>query len=247
MAVLGVDGTPDGWLAVRYGGDGYESAARYDDIESLWDAEDDPGTVLIDVPIGLEEASSEPRKCDACARRNLGAPRSSSVFPVPVRAAVHAPDYGTAKATQERLTGGSLGTQSWAICDRIAELDCFLRRNDEVRGAGAEPNVVREAHPEVCFWALNGEEPMEHSKTSQPLLAFWERVAVLEGVDDGVLDDISDAGRSLAGTEASNDDLLDAFALALTASSLTGSLETLPDDPERDPQGLPMEMVYATP
>ena len=45
------------------------------------------------------------------------------------------------------------------------------------------------------------------------------------------------------------DDLLDAFVLAVTASDRTGSLRTLPPADsaaaERDPSGLPMEMVYS--
>lgn len=79
------------------------------------------------------------------------------------------------------------------------------------------------------------------------MAAFWERVEILERVDEEVLADLRTAGRDLdAG--ASLDDLLDAFVLAVTASSLTGTLETLPaDGTERDPTGLPMEMVYARP
>jgi predicted RNase H-like nuclease len=49
----------------------------------------------------------------------------------------------------------------------------------------------------------------------------------------------------------SNDDIVDAFALALTASPKASNLQTLPqkefDDDEGDPSGLPMEMVYAFP
>jgi predicted RNase H-like nuclease len=175
----------------------------------------------------------------------LGTPRGRSVFPPPVRPAVHCGSYGTAKATQEELTDGSLGTQSWAICDKIAEMDCFLSLNDDARMPPGDPNVIREAHPEVCFWALNGEEAMTHSKTGEPLMAFWERVAVLERIDGDILGDIRDAG-SAVNTSASNDDLLDAFALAVTASSLTGTARTLPESPEDDDRELPMEMVYAT-
>lgn len=47
----------------------------------------------------------------------------------------------------------------------------------------------------------------------------------------------------------SNDDVIHAVALALTASPLTDSVRTLPErkpeDEPGDPTGLPMEMVYA--
>jgi len=241
MSVVGVDGSPDGWLAVRYEDGQYEYAAQHADIESLWDVHGGADRILIDVPIGLRETSNEPRACDRRAREVLGSPRGRSVFPPPVRAAVHCRDYEAAKATQERFTDGSLGTQTWAICDRMRALDCFLLADGRARG---DPSVVREAHPEVCFWALNGEDAMAHSKTGAPLMAFWERVGVLEAVDETVLADIQAAGETLD-TTAGNDDLLDAFALAVTASSLTGEARTLPRDPETDPQGLPMEMVYA--
>jgi predicted RNase H-like nuclease len=168
------------------------------------------------------------------------------VFSVPVRAAIQEESYEDAKETQENCTEGSLGVQSWGIADKIAELDSFLRE--------AEPDAVgtiREAHPEVCFWALNGETPTEYSKTGQPAAAFWERIEIFEAIDGAVVDDIRDASTDLD-AKVGNDDIIDAFALAFTASPKTGPLETLPDEwPEEDggdPTGkLPMEMVYAYP
>jgi predicted RNase H-like nuclease len=248
---VGVDGAPGGWLAVRYDDRAFHDVQAYTDVEALWAANEVAETILVDVPIGLREESAAKRDCDDEARSVLGHPRSSSVFPPPVRPAVHARSYAGAKSRQEYLTDGSLGTQSWAICDKIAQVDDFLR--DDANDA---EDVVREAHPEVCFWALNDEASMTYSKTSQPAAAFWERVQVLERVDD-VLDHLRDAGTTLAdGGEplpndgllaASNDDLLDAFALALTASDRTGGVDTLPADPKVDDEDLPMEMVYAHP
>ncbi|WP_117592478.1 DUF429 domain-containing protein [Haloprofundus halophilus] len=238
MHVVGVDGCPDGWLAVNYEDQKYNRTDLYQNIEELWENHRDAETILIDVPIGLREKSNDKRHCDSKAREKLSPDRHTSVFPTPVREAVHCEDYESAKAKQEKLTDGSLGTQTWAISDKIKELDEFLRNTEDARG------IVREAHPEVCFWAFNDEEAIEYSKTSQPLTAFWSRVNVLERVDEDVLTHLRDGGLAVE-TEASNDDLLDAFVLALTASARTGPLQTLPEDPEDDPKGLPMEMVYA--
>lgn len=239
---VGIDGCADGWIAVRYTGDGYAGSGRYDSVGELWTAHGHAAeTVLIDVPIGLYEESSATRACDAAAREVLSPDRHASVFPVPVRAAVHAGSYEQAKAIQERRTDGSLGVQSWNIADRIAELDTFLR--DAQPGA---VGTVREAHPELCFWALNGGSAAEYSKTGQPAAGFWERVGILQRVDDDAVSHLRDAGTGLDAT-VGNDDLLDAFALALTASPLTGPLRTLPEEPPADPQGLPMEMVYSSP
>ena len=166
------------------------------------------------------------------------------MFAVPVREAVHQDNYTDAKETQEELTDGSLGVQSWAIANKIAQLDTFLRETEP-----DATEILREAHPEVCFWALNHENATEYSKTGQPAAAFWERIEILEAVDTNILADIREASLGLD-AEVSNDDIVDAFVLALTASSMTDDLQTLPeaesDGDDGDPTGLPMEMVYAT-
>ncbi|MFW5903383.1 MAG: DUF429 domain-containing protein [Halolamina sp.] len=254
---VGADASPDGWIAVRYD-DRYVDARWYPDAEALWTDNREAETILIDVPIGLRETTADPRPCDRDARALLGSPRTSSVFPPPVRCAVYVGSYESAKRTQERKTGGSLGRQAYAIADRIWAVDELLQF--------AEPSpvgTVREAHPEVCFWALNRDADTgqhaatTYSKTGQPGLAFWERVRILEEVDGDALAHLRDAGETLSEQARAdghlafgNDDLIDAFALALTASPLTGPLLTLPRDPaedETDPRGLPMEMVYAEP
>ncbi|AHG02838.1 hypothetical protein HALDL1_03770 [Halobacterium sp. DL1] len=214
-------------------------------MEELWyNHGESAETILIDIPIGLREDSNAKRPCDDVARQKLSPNRYSSVFPVPVRDAVYAESYEAAKAAQERQTDGSLGVQSWNIADKIAQLDAFLRETES-----DAVGVIREAHPEVCFWAFNDKTATEYSKTGQPAAAFWERAAILEETDSGVLAHVRDAGRDLDG-EVGNDDIVDAFALALTASQKTGTLRTLPKewpkDDEGDPTGdLPMEMVYA--
>lgn len=109
---LGVDGCRDGWIAVGYDEEGYRVVTQAASIAGLWEEWHTAETILVDVPIGLREISNEPRPCDAAARRRLGSPRQSSVFPTPVREAVHADSYEEAKAIQERKTDGSLGTQS---------------------------------------------------------------------------------------------------------------------------------------
>jgi len=237
---FGVDGCPDGWIAVWYDEQTYAGSALYGDIASLWD---DFGagveTVLTDVPIGLRTDSNDKRPCDAAARPALSPNRHASVFPVPIRAAVHADSYQAAKERQEARTDGSLGVQSWHIADNVAELDTFLRE--------AEPGAVgtvRESHPEVCFWALNDESAAAYSKTGQPAAAFWERIDVLEAVDEEIVSHVRAAADSLD-ADVGNDDLVDAFVLALTASPNTGDLRTLPADPPTDEAGLPMEMVYS--
>ncbi|EJN61573.1 DUF429 domain-containing protein [Halogranum rubrum] len=240
MTYIGADGCPGGWLAVEYSDAGYERAEFYEDLKELYDDNDDATRILIDVPIGLREKDNTPRKCDAEARKKLGSPRSSSVFPTPIREALDAESYEEAKQKQEEHTDGSLNSQTWGIIPKIREVDEFLLDNKEL----VEERRIREAHPEVCFWAFHGKS-MEFSKTKQSGSAFWERMAVLQSVaDDDVFDDLADAGEQCMGREASIDDYVDAFVLALTARSDECELETLPEDVEEDPEGLPMEMVF---
>jgi len=243
MKYVGVDGCRDGWIAVEYEETAFHGAGHYDDIEAIWDAHDDAKLILIDVPIGLRETDNTPRPCDAAARRVLESPRSSSVFPTPVRAVLEAESYEEARRIQENKTGGSLGAQTWGISNKIRELDEFMLSNQsEVKG------TIRESHPEVCFWALNDRQSTRYSKTGVPVAAFWERVEILERVDGGILGDIRSAGKELK-SKAKNDDLVDAFVLAITGSPLTHSVKSLPRNPSEnddgDPKGLPMEMIYA--
>lgn len=232
---VGADGCPGGWIAVVYG-DGFEGASVYPDIASLWAAHDDAERILIDVPIGLRTDSSEPRACDSVARSVLSPDRHHSVFPTPVRAAAHEDSYEAAKRTQEQLTDGSLNRQTWGIAPKIAAVDEFLR------GTPAARETVRECHPEVCFWAFAGR-PMAHSKTSEQRRAYWERVRVLRAVEPDVYDHLWAAATDLD-ADASTDDLVDAFAVGLTARSDETDLATLPDSVEYDDEGLPMQIVY---
>ncbi|WP_439028239.1 DUF429 domain-containing protein [Haloarchaeobius sp. DT45] len=244
---VGVDGTPDGWVAVRYGSDGFVSVARYEDIRNLWDDNADAETILVDVPIGVAEdaAAREPEQ----AARDVLEERTSSVFNVPIRSVLDEADYHEANRKQKERIGKGLMQQTHNITPLIREVDQLLL-DDE---SDATQDVLRESHPEVCFWAFNEESAMQFSKTGQPAAAFWERVTVLERIDADFIDDLVAAGQSVAewddpAPELSNDDVLDAFVLALTAKiGHEDGYRTLPEEPTIDRENHRMEMVYATP
>lgn len=234
---LGVDGCPDGWIAVAYSADDFEYAAFYPTLRELWTANRDADRILIDVPIGLRTDSSEPRTCDTEARRRLSPHRHHSVFPTPIRAAAHEDSYEAAKAIQEARTDGSLNRQSWGIAPNIAEADDLLSASPAAR------DRIRECHPELCFWAFAGR-PMRYSKTADPRRAYWERVDALRAREPDVYDHIWTAAEDSYDGAFSTDDLIDAFAVALTARGDEDGLRALPERPERDEEGLPMEIVY---
>ncbi|WP_435334169.1 DUF429 domain-containing protein [Haloarchaeobius sp. TZWWS8] len=240
---VGADGSPDGWIAVGYDDSGFVGVNRYSDITELWDDGRDAETILVDVPIGLADDAAA-REPEREARRVL-AGRTSSVFNVPIRSVLDEEDYHEANRKQKETIDKGLMQQTFNIAPKIREVDVLLRGDRD-----ATQDVLREAHPEVCLWAFNDGTPMRFSKTGQPAAAFWERVAVLETVEDDVLGQLREAGKTVrdwTDPELSNDDLIDAFVLALTAREGAGDYRTLPEEPNRDGEGLRMEMVYAGP
>ena len=94
---------------------------------------------LIDIPIGL--AASGPRTCDLEARRLLGRPRASSVFPAPTRA---------------------LLAQVSPRCSRqLFNILAKIREADELA-----PGVCGwfEGHPEVSFALMSGGRGLAEPK-----------------------------------------------------------------------------------
>jgi predicted RNase H-like nuclease len=117
---------------------------------------------------------------------------------------------------------------------KIREVDDLLRERLKLRGR------IREIHPEICFWGLT-DRPMRHSKKTRE--GFEERVGALVAHRPDARDAWESAFVQYGGLEAERDDIVDALAAALCALHAK-DCRTLPQDPEIDPEGLPMEMVY---
>jgi predicted RNase H-like nuclease len=231
---VGVDGCKMGWFAVSLTQGVKWKVQVFPDILSLWNQCRDARLILIDVPIGLRNSGFSERQCDKAARKLLGRPRSSSVFPVPCRDAVYA-DATKASDINERLTGRRLSKQALGIIRKIREVDKLLAVDNNAR------SVMKEIHPELCFWALNGRAPMKyHKKDERGLL---ERKQVLRGVCSFIDDLVSYALEKNRGKVA-EDDIIDALAAAVTASRSICRLSFVPDSPEIDSMGLPMQMAY---
>ena len=194
-----------------------------------------PGRILIDMPIGLHDADGAARGCDQLARALLG-PRRASVFNAPLRAVLGQSDYATANRCSRQLGGRGLSRQTFNIMARIAELDAMLQRHTAARA------VLREAHPEVCFWGLNGGRPMAANKKTAA--GFAERLAVLCAHWPAAEGAVNAALADLPRSRVARDDVVDALALALVATRPAAQLRTLPATPPTDNHGLPMEMVY---
>jgi predicted RNase H-like nuclease len=237
MFVVGVDGCRGGWLAVRLSRDGNSDCHIFPDMASLWAAHRQAALILVDIPIGLPEYAND-RVCDKAARKVLGL-RRASVFPVPCRAAVYAPDYDAAITINETITGKRIFRATWNLMPRMRQVDEILQADSRARG------VIREGHPEVLFWGLNKSRPLAFYKKEAAGEA--ERLEVLQRVYGQAKALFSKLKKDLPGKDAAPDDLLDALAAAVTGLLGGTRLQTLPPSPERDSMGLPMEMVYFVP
>jgi predicted RNase H-like nuclease len=239
LPIAGVDGCRAGWvtatvLAVASGGslrypltmESISVSAHFADVLL---STNHCRLVCVDIPIGLSDGP-EPRQCDGAARRVLGR-RASSVFPPPARPCLAAKSYADASATQFACAGRKLSTQSFFIMDKIRQVDAVI--------TPALQNRVREIHPEVTFYVLNGRQPARYSKKT--LAGRQERIDLLSHVFPTVAQAIDKTRRA---GEVEPDDVLDALAAAWTAAQATlGQAVTLPERPVRDSKGLRMEIL----
>ena len=229
-----MDGCRAGWIAIALDESGGHSHLVTPTIAEV--ARRHPSAlVLVDIPIGLRETEGDERRCDVEARGLLGA-RASSVFPAPCRAALGLPTYRAASEENHRQTGRRLSKQSFHIAPRILDVEDYLRQS------WASGPVIREMHPEICFWALAGR-PMTHPKRT--VEGAEERIEVLTRHLPSAAAIVGEVAHAHRKTALGQDDVIDALAGAVTARRGASGLKTLPATPERDRRGLRMEIVYA--
>jgi predicted RNase H-like nuclease len=200
-------------------------------FETLLRLVPNPDVLTIDVPIGLPACGS--RRCDLEARQLLKKPRSSSVFPAPVRACLNIVPYNAANAAHRAVDGRGLTRQAFAIMPKIREVDTALSNNPQLQGS------VFEVHPEVCFAVWNGGRSMVHKKSSRS--GHEERTDLIEARWPGLCARLAP---SLSAHRWKHDDLHDALAALWTAERVTqGAAIRLPRAPEADSRGLRMEIL----
>lgn len=235
---LGADWASNGWVAAELDDENSLSVGFYPTIWNLWHERGaDADRILVDIPIGLSE--DDRRACDREAKALLG-DRRSSVFWTPIRDAVYEDNVEDARTVQTEVMDHSISNQAWAIVPRIREVDTFLRQTATPR------ELVRESHPEVCFSALNDDEPVGAKSDDDGLDARKRVLAATELLDRA---DCEAAIETLAEPSyarfATADDVLDAMVLAVTAKHVAdGTYSTVPDTPPTDEEGLAMEIVY---
>lgn len=232
--VIGVDGCRSGWLAMRSHGELECEARVIRTIREVWTWGGGEALILVDVPIGLIDSGR--RLCDSEARRRLGFPRAASVFPPPARPTLVASGWREAAMLNEQLTGRRITQQTWGIASKIREVDDFLRANPE------RQQTLREVHPELLFWSLNGQRSMRMPK--KRTAGREERLAVLASYWPAVRSVFEHERRRLRGQGAAADDLIDALVCVAAARVCAAQFRSLPEEPPLDSAGLRMEILY---
>ncbi|MGE0627945.1 MAG: DUF429 domain-containing protein [Hyphomicrobiaceae bacterium] len=238
--VAGADGCRGGWLVVlrRLASAAGARAIVVPKLVDVLELECSPAAIGVDIPIGLpERVRTGGRAADVEARAHLGA-RKSAVFPVPARRAVMQSDYRAACDVALACSDPprKVSKQCFHLFPKIREVDEFMRPELQSR--------IYECHPELGFWALNGERPLDHPKkrNSLPWKAGLEhRTGLLERA--GYERTFLEAGPPCARAVAGLDDFLDAAVCSWSAARIVrGSGRRFPHVPEHDARGLRMEI-----
>ena len=231
---VGVDACKAGWFVVEIGRKGDWAFDIFPEIDTIWRRVSKTASlILIDIPIGLPEKGT--RACDVLARKVLKK-RAASVFSVPCRKALQALNYQDASKINYQESGKKLSVQSWNISGRIKEVDGFLT------GTPKAHHHIRESHPEVCFWALSGAQPMHFNKKTAD--GHRERKHILQRFYPRCMEIIESAMSKFPRKDLVKDDILDALVLAVTALSPPETIVTFPQNPPKDERQLSMEIVY---
>lgn len=127
-----------------------------------------------------------------------------------------------------------LSKQAFNLLRKIREVDLLLRRQRPAR------ERIREVHPELCFWALNGGHPMRYSKREKE--GFRERMRLLSKALPGAEEIVKRAMDDYRRKDVGRDDILDALVAAVTGRC--HGLFSITSEVPCDACGLPMEMVY---
>lgn len=222
MSFVGLDGFRGGWAAVRI--EGRRRTLEFPDrVERLLDAPF--ARAAIDIPIGLPEDGN--RGCDEAARA-LIAPHRSRVFLGARRWMLSCATLAEANREARRRAQKGVSAQLFCLAPKIAEVDALVRRVGQDR--------IRETHPELVFWRLNGRTPLPPKKTPD---GHARRRALLERAGFDALDEW--LARRI-GTGAKPDDILDACACALAARE--GRHKAPATGARTDGRGLTMEIHY---
>lgn len=226
---LGLDGCKSGWVAAQINDNGVLEIKIISDLSRL-EKMTNVESVLIDIPIGFPDNTY--RQCDLDARNFLRPKRHNSVFFTPSKEAVFANSYEDACKINYEKMGKKISKQSWSICKKIIEV------YEYIKCPGHLP--IRESHPEICFWGINGY-PCKHNKKTKD--GIEERLGIISKINPDYSKTILKTKESIKNKDAMPDDIIDATILAIVASK-RNFLSVIPSIDDYDKEGLKREFVY---
>ena len=187
------------------------------------------------MPIGFPQGSG--RAAEREVRQRLGE-RQSSVFSVPSRAAVMCADYREACAANLASSDPpkKVSKQIFHIFPKMREIDALITPELQAR--------IVEVHPELAFWAMNGETslPLPKKVKGSPHVPGLDLRKALMAAAGFPLSSLPPHTYRRADVGA--DDLIDACACAWSARRiLEGRAVSFPADPPLDARGLRMAIT----
>lgn len=235
--VAGADGYRDGWVVVlrRFVPDTVRCRVL-DSVDAVLNLPEEPVVIGLDMVIGCpDQAKRGGRACDQAARSLLGHPRGASVFSPPAYAALGAETYEEAQR-RNRKTGPDAPGLSKQTYHLFPKMRAVARRMTPAR-----QERVREVHPELSFYAMNGDAPVDAGKRTDE-----GRKARIDLLNANGFPNIESTVSAHAGGALGPDDMIDAHAACWTARRIhDGTAERCPpcDDPApRNARGLRMEI-----
>lgn len=213
--LIGVDGARAGWISAWKAPRRAIRLKLYTAFADLVCEAPDGSIIMVDMPVGLSEATEDGgRSCERACRAFLRA-KSSSVFSTPSRAALEATTREKAGAIVRRdlphRTGVTL--QLWNIRQKILELDAII-------GANHRPVRILETHPEAIFATLNGGDAVLAKKKSLEGRRLRLSLLAGQGLDIEPL-----VGARPRGCAA--DDVIDACACLWAATRVSSGTATV--------------------
>ena len=215
---IGIDGVPDGWVAVYLDKNGQ----RFDQARRLEPLLTTPyERAMIDAPIGLPFRGY--RICDQEARKLVG----SRVFLARGRTSGNFDSYSQANAYYYKDGDKRISLQLWCIRNKLQEVNETMTPERQVH--------LLETHPELVFWRLNGQVHLKNKKTEA---GREHRIALL--MQHG-FDQIGNWLDQRRGTGIGRDDLIDACACALAARE---GIQRIPNGDPPMERGIRMEIWF---
>lgn len=233
----GADGYRDGWIVVlQHLATGTVHCFPAATLDAVFDRSPSPTLVGLDMVIGCpDQAQPGGRACDQAARALLGHPRGTSVFSPPAYSALWADTYEEAQR-RNRASGPDAPGLSKQTYHLLPKLRAVARWLTPPRQA-----YVREVHPELSFYAMNGDTPLTASKHTDA-----GKAARIELLTTNGFPNVEATIAAQANAPLGADDIIDAHAACWSARRIyTGTAERCPSldvSAPRNARGLRMEI-----